>query len=247
VCFFNLIGLKIFPLFQLNSYSTGRSSGRVINKNRFSGYRLNFVKVSSRVVPLDCISRVASIVKKKRKADIMVSIFETGFYGLFTSPDSVKVNAFILNSLSPLPIENGNSMPLKFIPVGSRVFNVTDIAKSAGTSIQILRHKINLTLCKLPSGEIKWLSTYKLATVGVVSNSDSQFKELFKAGQSRWLGRRPVVRGVAMNPIDHPHGGGQGKTAGGRPSVSPYARLTKGYRTVRKLLKNKYIFKKRYA
>lgn len=245
--FFNLLRFRSFALFELKSNSTGRSSGRITVNHRDSGSRLTFVKKALKELPFDCLAKVSAIFDRGLRPDLALSMFESGFCNLSIGALGLKLGDFILNSLDPLPIQFGNTMPLKFIPVGSRVFNVTDIAKTCGSSIQILRHKKDLTLCRLPSREIKWLNTYALSTVGVVSNVDSKFYKFYKAGQLRWSGRRPVVRGVAMNPIDHPHGGGQGKTAGGRPSVSPYAKLTKGYRTVRKKLKNKYVFKPRYA
>lgn len=246
--FFNLVRFKSFPLVELKSNSTGRSFGRITVNHRESGSRFSFVKKPLKDIPLDCLSRVSAIFKRGNlKPDLALSTNEGGFFTLNICALGLKLGAFVLNSLNPLPIQLGNTMPLRFIPVGSRVFNVSGIARACGNSIQILRHKRDLTLCRLPSREIKWLSTYVLSTVGVVSNISSKFYNFYKAGQRRWMGRRPSVRGVAMNPIDHPHGGGQGKTAGGRPSVSPFARLTKGFRTVRKILTNKYIFKPRYA
>lgn len=245
--FFNLLRFKSFVLFELKSNSTGRSSGRITVNHRDSGSRLTFVKKAVKEVAFDCLAKVSAIFDRGLKPDLALSTSENGFFNLSIGAIGLKLGDFILNSLNPLPIQFGNTMPLKFIPVGSRVFNVSNIARTCGNSIQILRHKKDLTLCRLPSREIKWISTYILATVGVVSNAGSKFVKFFKAGQLRWSGRRPVVRGVAMNPIDHPHGGGQGKTAGGRPSVSPYAKLTKGYRTVREKLQNKYVFKPRYA
>lgn len=245
--FFNLVFYKSFPLLELKSEPTGRSFGRITVAHRASGIKFKFIATAIKVLPLDVLSKVAAIIKDKIKPDILVSSFESGFCGLFLGPKGIKMGAFISSSLDPLPVEIGNTMPLKFIPVGSRVFNVAGIAKTSGSSIQILRHKKDLTLCRLPSNEIKWVNTNEVATIGVVSNEDAKFYKYYKAGQLRWAGRRPTVRGVAMNPIDHPHGGGQGKTSGGRPSVSPFGILTKGYRTVRTKVKNRFIFKTRYA
>lgn len=244
--FFNLVNFKNIPLFRIKSHSTGRSKGRITVNHRSAGSRFNFVSQSNNDTPLNCLSQVYSIIKRPLQPDLYISVFETGFIGLFLSPNELFKGSFILNSLNPLPIKFGNTMPLKFIPVGSRVYNVDNIARTAGVSIQILRHKAGKTLCRLPSSELKWFNSLLMSTVGVLSNSDRRFYKFYKAGQLRWLGRRPTTRGTAMNPIDHPHGGGQGKTSGGRPSVSPKARLTKGYRTVR-TKRNKNIFKTRYA
>lgn len=186
---------------------------------------------------------VGSAIKRKLRPNLYMSIFEDGFIGFYLQPQLLKAGEFVMTSYSPLPPKIGNTMPLEFMPVGSLVFNVCGIAKSSGTAIKILRHKRNHTLCKLPSKEIKWIESTRLSTLGCLSNPEVKFHKFFKAGQVRWIGRRPVTRGVAMNPIDHPHGGGQGKTSGGRPSVSPYSQLTKGFKTVRSI--NMYIFRTR--
>jgi large subunit ribosomal protein L2 len=186
---------------------------------------------------------VGSTIKRKLRPNLYMSIFEDGFIGFYLKPQELKNGDLVVTSHSALPPKFGNTMPLKFIPVGSLVFNVCGIAKSSGSRIKILRHKPGFTLCKLPSKELKWIETTKLSTLGSLSNPDVKFHKFYKAGQLRWLGRRPITRGVAMNPIDHPHGGGQGKTSGGRPSVSPYSQLTKGYKTVRSV--NENIFRTR--
>lgn len=238
--FFNLLNFKRCIFFVLKAHSTGRSKGRITVAYRSAGFYRSFAKNISEPL-LNVFSIVKHFIKSRLKADSFVSIFQGGVIGLFLKPQSLKRESLIMASLSPLPVRVGNTMPLKFIPVGTRVFNLDNIARSAGLSIQVLRHRKNLSLCKLPSKELKWINSFIFATVGVLTNSDSKLHKFYKAGQLRWLGRRPHTRGVAKNPIDHPHGGGQGKTSGGRPSVTPYAKLTKGYRTVFK--KNPNIFR----
>lgn len=134
----------------------------------------------------------------------------------------------------------GNNAPLAFIPIGTFIHNVEtrpgqggQLVRSAGTCAQLIQKWDNLCIIRLPSGIMKQIDSRCRATFGIVSNSSHNTRKLTKAGQNRWLGRRPIVRGVAMNPIDHPHGGGEGRTKGGRPSVSPWGKLTKGgFKTV---------------
>ena len=132
----------------------------------------------------------------------------------------------------------GNCMPLKSIPLGTQIHNVElkpgkggQIARSAGSSVQLVARERDYASVKMPSGEIRKINAECLATIGQVGNIDHENVSIGKAGRSRWLGRRPHVRGVAMNPVDHPLGGGEGKTSGGRHPVSPWGIPTKGYKT----------------
>ena len=139
------------------------------------------------------------------------------------------LNTYLINSLRPALNLNGYQMPLRYIQVGLRVVNVGFYARSSGTSLQILRHRRGLTQVKLPSKRILWVSSDVLAVVGQHANSRVKFIKQTKAGARQRAGRRPSVRGVAMNPVDHPHGGGQGKTSG--LGYSPWGQLSKGYRS----------------
>lgn len=139
------------------------------------------------------------------------------------------LNTYLINSLRPALNLNGYQMPLRYIQVGLRVVNVGFYARSSGTSLQILRHRRGLTQVKLPSKRILWVSSDVLAVVGQHANSRVKFIKQTKAGSRQRTGRRPSVRGVAMNPVDHPHGGGQGKTSG--LGYSPWGQLSKGYRS----------------
>ena len=132
----------------------------------------------------------------------------------------------------------GNALPLKNIPPGTNVHNIElrpgkggQMARSAGGSAQLLSKEGDYALLKLPSGEVRKVLVECMATIGVVGNLDHENIALGKAGRRRWLGRRPVNRGVSMNPVDHPHGGGEGKTSGGRHPVTPWGQPTRGYRT----------------
>jgi large subunit ribosomal protein L2 len=144
-------------------------------------------------------------------------------------------------------------MPLSAMPVGTIVHNVEmkagkggQIARSAGTYAQLVGRDQAYALLKLKSGETRMVRSDCMATVGAVSNPDHMNISIGKAGRNRWLGRRPVVRGVAMNPIDHPHGGGEGKTSGGRHPVTPWGKPTKGKRTRRNKATGKFIVRSRH-
>ena len=150
-------------------------------------------------------------------------------------------------------IKIGNSMPLRNIPVGTIIHNVemkpragAQLARAAGSYVQLVGKDANMALMKLRSGEVRMVSAECRATIGAVSNPDQQNTVLGKAGRSRWMGVRPSVRGVAMNPIDHPHGGGEGKTSGGRHPVTPWGKSTKGKRTRTNKRTSKLIVRRRY-
>jgi len=185
-----------------------------------------------------------------RNAYIALVCYANGVLSYILQPQNLKIGDIVLSSYSSIGLAIGNALPLDFIPIGTLVHNIqltpysrSVLVRAAGTFAQVLKKTPFYTLVRLPSSEIRYVSSMSLATVGAISNPLYKFSSLYKAGQARWLGRRPSVRGVAMNPIDHPHGGGQGKTSGGRPSVSPWAIPTKGFRTVRK--NNPLIFKRR--
>jgi len=168
---------------------------------------------------------------------------------LILAPEGLNLNQYIKSS-SEAELKVGNALPLKNIPIGSLIHNISlypnskgKLIRSAGTSAQLIQ-KINNKYAKirLSSGELKLILLSCYATLGIVSNINHKKIKLGKAGRSRWLNRRPKVRGVAKNPVDHPHGGGEGKTSGGRPSVSPQGKITKGKHT-RNKKKKKLIIK----
>ena len=149
-------------------------------------------------------------------------------------------------------VKPGNAMLLKNIPLGTIIHNVEmkpgkggQLSRSAGTSCQLAGRNEGYAQVKLPSGELRKVPEACMATIGTLSNSDHSNRKLGKAGKKRWLGIRPTVRGVAMNPVDHPHGGGEGRTSGGRHPVSPWALPTKGYKTRKNKRTSKMIIKKR--
>lgn len=186
-----------------------------------------------------------------RSAFLALLKYEDGEYRYIIAPQKVKVGDKLVSS-DKADIKNGNTMLLKNIPVGTVVHNVelkvgkgAQMARSAGASVQIVGRDGVYVILRLPSGEQRLINGECIATIGVVSNPDHQNRSYGKAGRSRWLGKRPHVRGVAMNPIDHPHGGGEGKTSGGRHPVTPWGISTKGKKTRRNKRTTQYIISKR--
>jgi large subunit ribosomal protein L2 len=168
------------------------------------------------------------------------------------APNGLKVGDKI-SSGSGSEISVGNALPLKEMPLGSFIHNVEikpgkggQLGRSAGSSLQLMAKEGNFAQLKMPSGEIRLINITCLATFGMVGNSEHENISLGKAGRTRWLGKRSYVRGVAMNPVDHPMGGGEGKTSGGGHPVSPWGQKAKGLKTrKRKNPSNKYIIKRR--
>ena len=172
-----------------------------------------------------------------RSAHIALILYKDGERRYIIAPKKLAQGDIILSGENA-PLKNGNALPLSKIPVGSVVHCIemkpgkgAQLARSAGTRVQVLAREGNYATLRLKSGEVRKVLTACRATIGEVSHSEHNLRKLGKAGASRWRGIRPSVRGVAMNPIDHPHGGGEGKTSGGRDPVSPWGMPTKGYKT----------------
>jgi large subunit ribosomal protein L2 len=186
-----------------------------------------------------------------RSCYIMLIKFEDGTHFYYLAPQKINVGDIVENGLAK-EIKVGNCMPLRDIPVGVNVHNVElqpggggKIARSAGTSVTISGLDGNYSLVKMTSGEVRRIDSRCMATIGVLSNPDQKNIKIGKAGRSRWLGRRPHTRGVVMNPVDHPHGGGEGKSAGGRHPVSPTGQGAKGLKTRTNARTDKFIVKRR--
>ena len=172
-----------------------------------------------------------------RSAHIALILYKDGERRYVIAPKKLAQGDTIVSGENA-PLKNGNTLPLSKIPVGSVVHCIemkpgkgAQLARSAGTSVQVLAREGNYATLRLKSGEVRKVLTACRATIGEVSHSEHNLRKLGKAGASRWRGIRPSVRGVAMNPVDHPHGGGEGKTSGGRDPVSPWGMPTKGYKT----------------
>ena len=186
-----------------------------------------------------------------RTAHIALILYADGERRYILAPNDVKVGMEVTAGAES-PIKPGNSLPLRNIPVGTVLHAIelkpgkgAQLARSAGTYVQLIAREGDYATIRLRSGELRKVPVACKATIGVVSNSDHNLRSLGKAGASRWRGIRPTVRGVAMNPVDHPHGGGEGKTSGGRHPVSPWGVPTKGYKTRRNKRNTKMIIKRR--
>ncbi len=187
-----------------------------------------------------------------RTAFIALIRYEDGEQSYILAPQRLQAGDRVVAGEKE-DIKPGNAMPLASIPVGTIVHNVEmkigkggQLARAAGSYVQLVGRDAGYALLKLGSGEVRMVRAECMATIGAVSNPDHGNIKIGKAGRSRWLGRRPVVRGVAMNPIDHPHGGGEGRTKGGRHPVTPWGIKTKGKRTRKNKATGKYIVRRRY-
>jgi len=187
-----------------------------------------------------------------RSAFIALIKYADGELSYILAPQRLKAGDEVMSG-ERVDIKPGNAMPLANMPVGTIVHNVEmkkgrggQIARSAGTYVQLVGQDAGYAQLKLNSGEVRLVPAECLATVGAVSNPDNQNTVAGKAGRSRWLGRRPVVRGVVMNPVDHPHGGGEGRTSGGRHPVTPWGKPTKGKKTRSNKSTDKFIIRSRH-
>ena len=241
------------PLTSINKSSIGRNNlGRITSRNTGGGHKQRYREVDFYRRKFDMIGDVERIeYDPNRSCHIMLVKFEDGKKYYYLAPQNIKAGDKIQNGPNS-EIKTGNCLQLKDIPVGMNVHNVEihpgaggKIARSAGTSVVITGNDGNYTLIKMTSGEVRKIDSRAMATIGVLSNPDQKNIKIGKAGRSRWLGRRPHTRGVAMNPVDHPLGGGEGKTAGGRHPVSRTGQSAKGLKTRDNKRTDKYIVRRR--
>ncbi len=234
--------------------SGGRNNhGRVTARHIGGGHKRRYRKIDFKRDKHGVPAKVFSIeYDPNRSARIALLHYADGEKRYIIAPNGLKVGDKI-SSGSGSEIVIGNSLPLKEMPLGSFVHNVEikvgkggQLGRSAGSSLQLMAREGNFAQLKLPSGEVRLISINCMATYGMVGNSEHENISLGKAGRTRWLGKRSYVRGVAMNPVDHPMGGGEGKTSGGGHPVSPWGQKAKGLKTrKRKNPSNKYIIKRR--
>jgi large subunit ribosomal protein L2 len=219
--------------------TAGRNNtGRVTARRRGGGHKRRYRLVDFKRTKFDVVGTVERLeYDPNRTAFIALITYDDGDQAYILAPQRLGVGDKVI-AAERADIKPGNAMPLKSIPVGTIVHNVEmkpgkggQMARSAGTYVQIVGRDAGYALLRLTSGEVRMVRSECMATVGAVSNQDQQNINLGKAGRNRWLGRRPAVRGVAMNPVDHPHGGGEGRTSGGRHPVSPWGKPTKGKKT----------------
>jgi len=233
--------------------SGGRNSnGRITSYHRGGGHRRRYRQIDFRRNKVDVPAKVAAIeYDPNRSANIALLHYADGEKRYILSPGGLKVGATVISSANA-EIHPGNAMPLSRIPLGTQVHAIemkpgkgAQLVRSAGTSAQLMAREGNLATLRLPSGEMRMVHIDCMATVGEVGNSEHENQRIGKAGRSRWLGKRSNVRGVAMNPVDHPMGGGEGRSSGGRHPCTPWGKPTKGAKTRKNKRSQKYIVKRR--
>ena len=234
--------------------SGGRNSnGRVTARHRGGGHKRKYRKIDFKRNKIGIDARVAAIeYDPNRSANIALLIYSDGEKRYILAPNDLNVGDRVISD-EVTDIKPGNCMPLKNIPLGTLIHNIemrpgkgAQIVRSAGGSAQLMAKEGKYVQIRLPSGEVRMFLDQCRATIGQVGNLEHENISLGKAGRSRWLGRRPRVRGVAMNPVDHPMGGGEGKSSGGRHPCSPWGWPTKGYRTRRKKPSDAFIVRRRH-
>jgi large subunit ribosomal protein L2 len=236
-------------------HSGGRNNnGRITADHRGGGhkrlYRIIDFKRNKKGVP----AKVEAIeYDPNRSANIALLCYADGERRYILAPERLKVGDSVIAGDDNIDIQPGNSLPLKFIPVGTVVHNVElrigkggQLARSAGSGIQLMAKEGSYALLKLPSGELRNVLADCRATIGQVGNADQENVSWGKAGRMRWLGFRSTTRGIAKNPVDHPHGGGEGRSKGNHP-MTPWGKPTKGYKTRKNQSTDKYIIKGRKA
>ena len=240
-------------LTSVKNASKGRNNfGRITSRNHGGGHKQKYRQIDFYRRKSDSFAEVERIeYDPNRTCYIMLVKFEDNQKFYYLAPQGIKIGDKIKNG-SNAEIKVGNCLPLQDIPVGIDIHNVElqpgaggKIARSAGTSVTISGIDGNYSLIKMTSGEVRKIDSRSMATIGVLSNPDKKNIKIGKAGRSRWLGRRPHTRGVVMNPVDHPHGGGEGKSAGGRHPVSPQGQSAKGLKTRNNKRTEKFIVRRR--
>ncbi|MDD2735788.1 MAG: 50S ribosomal protein L2 [Desulfuromonadaceae bacterium] len=233
--------------------SGGRNAnGRITSRHQGGGHKQKYRIIDFRRDKRSIPATVASIeYDPNRSARIALLFYADGEKRYILAPLDLKVGDVIISG-PEADIKPGNSLPLRAIPLGTVIHNIelkigkgAQLARSAGTFAQLMSKEGKYSQVKLPSGEVRLVLQDCYATIGQVGNTDHENINIGKAGRSRWLGRRPKVRGVAMNPVDHPHGGGEGRTSGGRHPVTPWGIPTKGYKTRTNKTSDRFIVKKR--
>ncbi len=232
----------------------GRNNlGRITVRRRGGGHKRRYRKVDFKRRKNDLFAMVERFeYDPNRSAFIALIKYSDGESSYILAPQRVEVGDQIISG-ERVDIKPGNAMPLENIPVGTIIHNVEmkpggggQIARAAGAYVQLVGKDGGFAQLRLGSGELRMVPARCIATVGSVSNADNKNTNMGKAGRNRWLGKRPSVRGVAMNPVDHPHGGGEGRSSGGRHPVTPWGVPTKGKRTRGKKPSDKYIMRRRY-
>jgi len=230
------------------------NAGRITARRQGGGHKRSYRMVDFKRARADIPATVERLeYDPNRSAFIALIRYQDGELSYILAPQRLAAGDVVVSG-AKVDVRPGNAMPLAAMPIGSIVHNVEmkpgkggQLARSAGCYVQLVGRDQGYAQLKLMSGELRIVRSECMATFGAVSNPDQQNIKLGKAGRRRWLGKRPQVRGVAMNPVDHPHGGGEGRTSGGRHPVTPWGKPTKGKRTRSNKATDKYILRRRYA
>ena len=238
------------------SKSGGRNNrGRITSFHRGGGHKRTYRMIDFKRVKFDQVGTIERLeYDPNRTAWIALVKYEDGELAYIVAPQRLSAGDKVISSMNTVDVKPGNAMPLERMPVGTIVHNIElkprkggQVARSAGAYAQYVGRDQGWAILRLNSGEQRRVHGSCLATVGAVSNQDHSNTSLGKAGRSRWLGRKPVNRGVTMNPIDHPHGGGEGRTSGGRHPVTPWGKPTKGKKTRSNKATDKFIVRSRHV
>jgi large subunit ribosomal protein L2 len=236
----------------LNSKGGRNNAGRITMRRRGGGHKRRYRIVDFRRAKLDVPATVERLeYDPNRSAFLALIKYQDGELSYILAPQRVGPGDTVIAG-ERADIRPGNAMPMENIPVGTIIHNIEmkpggggQIARAAGTYAQLVGKDAGFAQLRLSSGELRMAPARGFATIGSVSNPDNKNTNLGKAGRNRWRGKRPSVRGVAMNPVDHPHGGGEGRSSGGRHPVTPWGVPTKGKRTRGKKQSDKYIMRRR--
>jgi large subunit ribosomal protein L2 len=236
----------------LKKHGGRNNKGRVTSRHRGGGHKQHYRVIDFKRNKFDIPARVASIeYDPNRSAYIALLHYADGEKRYILAPDGLKVDDSIISG-EKSEIRNGNSLPVNNVPLGTFLHNVElfpgrggQIARGAGTYVQLVAKEGQHAHLRLPSGEVRLVKLNCYGTIGTIGNSEHKNISWGKAGSARWRGWRPKVRGVAMNPVDHPMGGGEGRSSGGRHPCTPWGKKTKGLKTRSKRKSNKYIVESR--
>ena len=248
-------GRPYAPLLEKQTRNGGRNNmGRITTRHQGGGHKQHYRLIDFKRDKDNIPAKVERLeYDPNRSAHIALLLYADGERRYIIAPRDVSVGATLLSGPAA-PIKAGNTLPLRNVPVGSQVHCVelrpgkgAQLARSAGASMQLIAREGSYATLRLRSGEIRKVHADCKATIGGVGNEEHNLRSLGKAGAKRWRGIRPTVRGVAMNPVDHPHGGGEGRTSGGRHPVSPWGTPTKGYKTRSNKRTDKLIVRRRKA
>ena len=239
---------------KLSSTGGRNNQGRITSRRMGGGVKRRYRLIDFKRNKQNVTGTVERIeYDPNRSAYIALIKYEDDELRYIIAPQRLTLGDKIISS-NKADIKPGNCMPLSSVPVGTIIHNIElkpgkggQLARSAGSYVQLIGKDLSYSILRLTSGEVRLVLSSCLCTIGAVSNPDNQNINLGKAGRNRWLGKRPNVRGVAMNPVDHPHGGGEGRTSGGRHPVTPWGKPTKGYRTRNNKRTDKLIIRRRKA